>query len=149
MPRTRRQPPPPSLSFNSTPLIDVIFTLTIFFMLVSRFASNEQVVMELPKPRDSLAEIARLPDRVVINCRVPEWADATERVFYSLGPNAPEALSAIAERVGAMHAMSPALKVLIRADRRLSYAEVRPVMRLLAERGVRGVNVAALTDDES
>ena len=148
MSRTRR-PPPPSLSFNTTPLIDVIFTLTIFFMLVSRFASNEQVAMELPKPRESLAEIARLPDRVVINCRWPESAGLAERVSYSLGPNPPEPLEAIAERVGAMHAVSPALKVLIRADRRLSYSEVRPVMRLLADRGVRSVNVAAMTDDES
>ena len=37
----QRQERSSGLVFNATPLVDVIFILTIFFMLVSRFSSAE------------------------------------------------------------------------------------------------------------
>jgi biopolymer transport protein ExbD len=57
------------VAFNYTPLIDVFMLLTIFFMLVAKFTTDEQTVLQLPRPEESKAQIPRLPAKVVINCR--------------------------------------------------------------------------------
>ncbi len=138
------------LRFNATPMVDVIFLLTIFFMLVSRFSSAEQVRMELPEPKESVAKVTRIPDRVVINCRVASPDDPAGRsVLYSLGPNAPVPLEVLSSRLAAMKRESPDLKVVLRADRRLFYADVRAVMRLIAQHGIEMLNVVAhVSEDE-
>ncbi|MGD2107975.1 MAG: biopolymer transporter ExbD [Phycisphaerae bacterium] len=132
------------LAFNATPLVDVIFLLTIFFMLVTRFSSAEQVPMELPKPTDSKAEVTSMPERVVINCRLADTDDPAGRdVLYSIGPNRPERLSVISDRLAVMKRSMPDLKVVVRADRRLRYSDVRRVMRVIARHKVRMLNVVA------
>ncbi len=132
------------LGFNATPLVDVIFLLTVFFMLVSRFSSAEQVPMELPQPEDSRARVTRMPERVVINCRSSNPADPTAGVvLYSIGPNRPELLVTVADRLAAMKRQSPNLKVVVRADRRLPYADVRMVMQVIAGCDVEMLNIVA------
>ena len=132
------------MGFNAIPMVDVIFLLTIFFMLVTRFSSAEQVPMELPKPTDSQASVVRMPERVVINCRLADPDDPTGRsVLYSIGPNQPRPLYVIAERLAALKRESPALKVVLRADRRLRYADVRAMMRVIAENRIEVMNVVA------
>ena len=138
------------LGFNATPMVDIIFMLTIFFMLVSRFSSAEQVPMQLPQPDDSRAKVARLPERVVINCRIADLSDPQGRgVLYSIGPNRPEPLGVIDQRLAAMKIESPEIKVVVRADRRLCYEDVRAVMRVIARNGIEMLNVVAhLAEDE-
>ncbi|MBI4717108.1 MAG: biopolymer transporter ExbD [Planctomycetes bacterium] len=143
--RRRFHRPPSGLNFNFTPLIDVMVLLTIFFMLVAKFTSAEQVTMELPHPEDSRGRAAKMPERVVINCRLSEDLAAGEAPAYSIGPNQPEPLAAISQRLAAMKRAAPDFKVVIRADRRLAYRHVRAVMRALAENGVGMLNVAVLT----
>ena len=134
----------PILGFNATPLVDVIFLLTIFFMLVSRFSSAERVTMDLPDPRKSQARAAEIPERVVINCRLAEPADAdTHTVVYSIGPNRPEPLSVISERLETLKRQSPSFEVIVRADRRLRYVDVRRVMHVIARNDLEVLNVAA------
>lgn len=138
------------LGFNATPMVDVIFMLTIFFMLVTRFSSAEQVPMQLPKPDESQAKRATLPERVIINCRLADPSGATPRaVLYSLGPNRPEPLPQLSERLAAMKAATPQLKVVIRADKRIHYADVRAVMRVVAGHDIDMLNVVAhVSEDE-
>lgn len=140
---------PESAVFNATPLVDVIFILTIFFMLVSRFSSAELVPMDLPKPEKSQAKAIRMRDRVVVNCRPVDTTNPTDgRVAYSLGPNRAEPLQIIADRLAAMKRESPGIRVLIRADRRLPYGAVRSVMRILAENRIEMLNVVAHVAEE-
>ena len=136
-------------AFNLTPMVDVIFLLTIFFMLVSRFSSAEQVPMEVPKPYDSKARTTKIPDRVTINCRPRGLGDgAIGAVLYSIGPNQPMPLAEVAERLAAMKAISPEMKAVIRADRRLRYADVRALMRVVAQNGIEMLNVVAHVAEE-
>ena len=138
------------LEFNATPMIDVFFLLTIFFMLVSKFSSAEQVPMQLPEPADSRAKVARLPERVVINCRLADPSDPRGgTVLYSIGPNRPEPLEVIGDRLAAMKLESPEIKVVVRADRRLYYEDVRAVMHVIAQNGIEMLNVVAhVAEDE-
>ncbi|MCO6437652.1 MAG: biopolymer transporter ExbD [Phycisphaerae bacterium] len=135
------------MGVNLTPMVDVIFMLTIFYMLVTRFFSVEQVAMQLPSPDESLARAGHLPDRVVINCRPGAAADGGD-VLYSLGPNAPESLASITQRLQAMKRDVPALKVVIRADRRLPYADVKALMRTVATSGIDMLHVVAHVEEE-
>lgn len=137
--RSMRTPPP--MRFNATPMVDVIFMLTIFFMLVTRFSSAEQIPMELPKPVKSQAKIIRMPQRVVINCRMAGPGDPT--AVYSVGPNRPESLGVISDRLAVLKQASPGLKVIVRADRRLMYADVRALMRVIARNNIEMLNVVA------
>jgi len=125
-------------------MVDVFFMLTIFFMLVTRFSSAEQVPMELPEPTDSQAQVTKIPERVLINCRLADIDDPLGRtVLYSVGPNRPEPISVISDRLAAMKRQSAELEAVVRADRRLHYADVRAVMRVIAENGIEMLNVVA------
>lgn len=148
--RYRSRRPESIAGFNFTPLIDVMFLLTIFFMLVARFTVVEQVPMELPRPDDSQAAERKLNEPIVINCRLPEGAgDAEMQPIYSLGANPPEALETIAPRLAMLKQDTADLRVLIRADRRLPYAAVRDAMREAARCGIRDLHVAVLTEMDS
>lgn len=132
------------LTFNATPLVDVMFTLTIFFSLVGRFSAIERIPLQLPSPQDSQAQITKMPDRVVINCRLADPDDASDgSVLYSVGPNQPESLGVISDRLAAMKEATPGLKVVVRADKRLAYADVRAVMQIVARNGIEMLNVVA------
>lgn len=136
------------MSFNATPMVDVFFMLTIFFMLITRFSSAEQIPMELPKPEDSQAKVTRMPERIVINCRLVGLAGPGASAVYSLGPNRPESLATISDRLASMKRESPNLEVVVRADRRLPYSQVRAVMREIARQGIEMMNIVAHVGDD-
>lgn len=132
------------VGFNATPMIDVIFMLTIFFMLVSRFSSEESVPMDLPNPTASQAKDVKLSDRQVINCIFAGSIDEpARRVRYRLGPNQPESLEMIGRHLAALKQKTPDLKVIIRADKRLPYADVRAAMEVVAANNIQMISVVA------
>lgn len=126
-------------------MIDVVFLLIIFFMLVSTFASAESVRMDLPNPEHSLAKKVKITDRVVINC-VPAQISARGEALASacsVGPNPPESLERIANRLASAKSANPQLKVVIRADKRLRYEQVREVMRMVASQQIEDLKLVA------
>ena len=136
-----------TIGFNATPMFDMMFTLTIFFMLVCKLSSAELIRMELPKPDQSQAKFAKLTERIVINCRPAEAGEFVRSgdrgVWYCFGPNAPESLASISQRLAALKTQAARVEAVIRADRRLPYGSVRAVMRVLAENGIDVLNVVA------
>ena len=138
-----------SMGCSATPLVDLIFTLSMFYMLVAKFSAEEQTPMLLPKPEASLASVSKVPERIVINCRLADPLDTEESpVAYSIGPNLPEPLEVISDRLAAMKAQAPGVNVVIRADRRLRYEDVRAMMRVVARNGIEMLNVVALAGEE-
>lgn len=130
--------------FNMAPMIDVVFLLIIFFVLVSTFASAERVSMELPDPDASQAKNVKLTDRVIINVQLAD-ADAGDGsgVTYNLGAVRVDSLGAISDRLAEYVRNVPNLKVVIRADRRIHYGAVREVMEVVAENGIEKMNIVA------
>jgi len=138
------------MGFNATAMVDVIFMLTIFFMLVTRFSEAELIPMKLPAPEQSQAKSESIPERVVINCRLDQHADGSEQnALFSIGPNQPESIGVLSDRLAGMKRASPGLKVVIRADRRLPYDAVRRAMRMVSAQGIEMLNVSAHIDDGS
>lgn len=116
-----------SLGANMTPLIDVTFLLLTFFMLASHFASAEKVEMSLPRPDHNQAMDRKFRDRVVINLSFT--ADDREPAL-TFGSMPVASFEMLAERLAEVAPANP--QVILRADRRLKYGDVRQVMELIA-----------------
>ncbi len=134
----------PSLTFNMAPMIDVVFLLIIFFVLVSTFASAERLEMEIPDPQSSQAMNVKLENRVIINV-LHEGFDAKQLpvIGYSIGASRVDSLQDVSSQLAMYASLVPDLKVVIRADRRLPYKSVREVMSLVAENGIEKMNIVA------
>ncbi len=113
---------------NVTPLVDVCLVLLIIFMVVTPILTDG-VVVELPKTRD--------PERK------PEGSNQI-RVSLSLG--SPPRIHIGASSIGIserdfagqmkdLYRSSPGKEVVVRADRRLKYGEIKTVLKAIAEAG--------------
>lgn len=137
-----------SIVINVTPMIDVVFLLIIFFVLVSRFADAELVAVDLPDPESSQARAMKITDRVILNIQLSESKpESSADVEYRLGPNPPEPPAVIAERLALHKQFNPEVKVIIRADRRVRYRRVREIMEMIAENGIEMLSIAAYVGD--
>lgn len=152
-------------SMNMTPMIDVTFQLIIFFILAGTMASQEVAQLLLHKPTISQAQ---KPDdmptenRVIVNITsaapnekeesgVAQQAKEISVRGTKLQPNQRGDLVEILRKCRLEWvAKAPTQKekdvyfIEIRADRRLSYAEVEPVMLAAAEAEIPKMNITAL-----
>ena len=123
---------------NLTPMIDMTFLLVVFFILVSRITSVEQVPLQLPTPEDPASNPAPEAPRLVVNVPGDEYGTATGVVYdqqvFDIDEDGLDLLAgAVATRLEAV----PELQVNLRADRRVPYESVAPVMDALATAGAR------------
>ena len=58
--------PDRSLRFNLTPMIDIVFLLLIFFVLIAQFSSRRRAQVQLPRPEPSAAKFIYSPDVLTI-----------------------------------------------------------------------------------
>ncbi len=127
-----------SLGFNMTPMIDVVFLLIIFFLVSSHLAKQE-VELELDLPEAGSGQRPGEDDirRVVVNV-LPEQ-DAAARIVVGGRQIAPEELARLigfeSRRRGPDGQLEP-LEVRIRADRKVPYRMVEPIMVACAREGV-------------
>jgi biopolymer transport protein ExbD len=148
--KTRKHHP---IHINMTSMVDIVFLLIIFFMLVSSFISAENVRLDLPRPEESLAEVLELPERIVLNCQyVPHEQAASEAVQYHLGPVRIASLEELAARLKkakltAAKEHKPEVQVVIRADKRVRYGLIRDAMKCIAAAGIKDMHIAAEVED--
>ncbi|MBI1826767.1 MAG: biopolymer transporter ExbD [Planctomycetes bacterium] len=143
--RRERQHPP--IGFIILPMVDVIFLLLLFFVIVTSFDASARIRVDVPKPDKSLAERDASAKQVVINCEVGDEASPeTGEVLYRIGADPPEDLSEIVDRLKSAREINPQLSVVIRADRRLAFSQVQAVMESVASANVMLLKVAALQD---
>lgn len=137
------------IGFIILPMIDVIFLLLLFFVLVTSFEASAKIRVDVPKPQDSQAKHDAASKQVVINCEVSDQnlPDAGPAI-YRIAADPPQPLSAIGERLAAAKQANPQLSVVIRADKRLSFAQVKAVMQVVADAGVTIMNVSAIRNAE-
>jgi len=165
---TRKGPVKPSM--NITPLIDVVFLLIIFFMLVNNIVAEETVALIVPTLDDPKTRDLGDVDRIVINI-APAPFDQSERMkgnpllhdpqaqFLKVGIRTfemtPEGIKAATDALKEQVDRRPknadgssTLEVLLRADAALAYSEVAPVMTMITGAGVGKVNLVAFMPEE-
>lgn len=122
-------------AMNLTPMIDVVFTLLVFFMLATTFAERERFLdLELPYASNSTARQEQ-PQELVINVSREGgvWVDG----HAMQGEQLAKVLSDAASR-------DRRTMVTIRGDRRGYYNEVVHVLDECLQAGLENVSLGAL-----
>lgn len=129
----------PPQQANLTPMIDVVFQLIIFFLLVAQFSQQRLIELELPSVANRQSERIVGESRAVINV-VPRDQMEAMGGAYRIGalsfPDTFDGVEAMAETLRSIRARSPDVKVYIRADRVESYARVHPAMQAVTLAGI-------------
>lgn len=151
-------------SMNITPLIDVVFLLIIFFMLVNNIVSEESESMMLPTLEDPRTREIGEIERVVVNV-VPEPFTESGRDEFPLNhPGRPayvkvgtgadsrfdiDDLKGIAGALKLAKAANPKIEVLLRVDGAIYYDRVQPIMAAIVKGAkIETVNLVAYLPEE-
>ncbi|MEM1110138.1 MAG: biopolymer transporter ExbD [Planctomycetota bacterium] len=149
-------------SMNITPLIDVVFLLIIFFMLVNNIVSEETVDMILPELEQPQTRELGDVDRVVINV-APEPFTRKGRESFPLTHTGTASyvkvgtgsgsryeandLPGIIAKLEAIKAQRPEIEVMLRADGAIYYDQMQPIMDAVRAAGIETVNLVAYMPD--
>jgi biopolymer transport protein ExbD len=121
---------------NVTPLVDVCLVLLIIFMVVTPLI-NDRPPLRLPKgsnPGKKPQTAAQVPISLLF--------DRPPQILFgkSLRHVSPEELQAAAEE---LHQNSPNSELVLRADRRLLYRDIRAALLVLRKAGFHNVGLIA------
>lgn len=126
---------PGDQEFDITPMIDVVFLLIVFFMVVAA-EITEKITVELPE-----ADKAIVPEET--GRRMEVSVQANGDVFVGLMPvSMPE----LGQRINVANNQIPGFKVFVRADSRTPHKYVNEVMQACAQNGVFDVIFATFQD---
>jgi biopolymer transport protein ExbD len=161
--------PAGEVTFNMVPMVDVAFLLILFFILTSQVASATFKAMQLAQPLKSTAEKperGESPGRVVINVvsLVNPNEKSEQQTFVS--PAAKEynvngtpvplgSVDALVREIQARQSLAVTTHgvkkedffVEIRADKRVAYEHVAPVLVAARTAGIAKVKLTAMTDN--
>jgi len=154
----RKGPKAPEM--NMTPMIDIVFQLIVFFMLVNNIISEEAVLMIVPELEDPKTHELGEANRITVNV-APQSYDISRQIGDLNIPGEATIIKVGLEQFDIDHIdqVTDALKdaksrnenieVLLRADSGLFYDEVQPVMQAITSAGIIKVNlVAYLPEDQ-
>lgn len=156
--RRRTSAAPPQM--NITPLIDVVFQLIIFFLLVNNILAEQSVQMIVPELTRSTARALTEGKRVVVNVAPYEFAPSDraadpldfpgEAQFVRVGQKtfAMSDLASVTEELRSWKRERADVEVLLRADAALHYEDIAPVMAAITAARIDTVNlVASMPED--
>ena len=161
------------VTFNMTPMIDCTFQLIIFFILASQ-AANEAYSRDVSIPRPDKSQsipvrALNVPNKLTINVISmdargesddPLAASVASRYEvnkkpYDVGDLDPlieliQNMKTEAEEAGTSSATEPGREFFIevRADKRINWQDVAPVIRAGVAAGIRKMNITALTEQK-
>jgi len=128
------------LSFNMTPMIDVVFLLIIFFLVASHLAKQD-VKLALDLPVASTSEPDKEEEksnRLIVNVLASKSAGTAVQVG-GVTKNPTQLQKLITQKRSEMGDM---LEVRIRCDQNTTYENVKPVMIAAVKAGVWNVTFA-------
>lgn len=152
--------PPRELQFNMTAMIDIVFLLIVFFMLLCQFISQENYRVAVPDDCPQAQPVLDQQESMVTLSVYPRDNIATETVAHddalfavrarSFDPAGPSYQSQpgrlvqdLAESLRQAAAGQADPKVILRADRALTYGQVQHALRAVSEAGLYRLELAA------
>ena len=119
-------PPEDRVGFQMAPMIDIVFLLIIFFMVVAQQSRAQFKPINVPVAENS--KVAQEPtERATITL-----TDADELLWGA----EPATLKEVTERTRERVAENERFKIFLRADKAIHFKRVREVMQACAEGGV-------------
>ena len=139
--------PDRSLRINLTPMIDVVFLLLIFFVLIAQFSSRRRAQVQLPRPDPSAARFLYRPDVLTITVICDQQGKLSA---YQIEGQmiSPEQIDVLAHALATRREANSQLQVNLRADRRADGKVVETLMAACARTGIRHVNLVAAMPQE-
>lgn len=135
---------------NLTPMIDVVFQLIIFFLLVAQFSRQQTIELTLPSVSNRESEQIKGESRAIINV-VPREQVARLGGDYRLGSLSfdatPQGIERLAEVLRSIKRRMPECKVYIRAGRIESYERVHPAMQAVTLAGLSDMELVTIPPD--
>lgn len=122
---------------NMTPMIDVVFLLIIFFMLVAQITRQQSVRIQLPELEDRASGPIETENRVEINVLPLGGARAVYRMGSAEFDDTPVGLDRLMDALLSLRRERPGLSVVVRAGRTEPYGRVHPLMGAIRDSGVR------------
>jgi len=148
--RARRKKHRGGLVPNLTPMVDVVFLLIIFFVLVAQITSAERIALDLPQVLDPPIDGRDSDRRVIVNI-IPR-AEAGPTRWAQVGtieiPPGERGEARLAEVLAGARAGDPHLRVVIRAERTEPYDRVFLAMEACRTAGVASARLAATRADD-
>lgn len=129
-----------SLGINMTPMIDIVFLLIIFFLVSSHMVKQDaQLKLDLPQAASGHLETDESRPRVTVNV-LPDGQ--VQLAGQAVGAED------LARRLGHERRRSGEdLEVRIRADRKVPYATVEPILIACAQASIWNVTFAVLRQE--
>ncbi len=130
---------PARIAPNLTPMVDMVFLLIVFFVLVAQINTVERFELTLPNVAEAESNPIGPEGRLVINV-VPRGRAAAMRGEYRLGSTMyagdEEGLALLVEALQVARSRAPDLEALIRASRDEAYERVHPALDACARAGI-------------
>ena len=120
---------------NVTPLVDVCLVLLIIFMVVTPLLQSG-ISVQLPETQNPDKKPEGEKQKVITVNYAPPPA-------YFLTGNQPMAKAELQKALEELYQRSPQTDLVIKADQRLKYGEVKEVMRITKEAGFQNVGLIA------
>ncbi len=137
MKRFLRSQPLDGEAFDMTPVIDVVFLLIIFFMLVCQFIVAERFKVDVPERITSSISL-RNEERILTLTVLPEgesvvYGAGIERLNVENAGDLPVLIAAAIDEHYRGQPFSERRTVRLRCDRMASFGQVRPVLEGIAK----------------
>ncbi|MCA9293302.1 MAG: biopolymer transporter ExbD [Phycisphaerales bacterium] len=140
---------PVKVQANLTPLIDVVFLLITFFMLVAQIQRTRLEALDLPRLSAAETSKAVHDDSAVVN--VLPLGPGGESRGYRVGARtfaeSPDGLGALVDELKRSMKQQPSANVLVRAERTEMYERVHPLLAAIAQAGITRVHVVTVDKD--
>jgi biopolymer transport protein ExbD len=134
------------VSLNLTSMMDIVFQLIIFFLLVTNFTSAELPDLKPPELEHSEAVEVDGRDKLVINIIPDSTTGMAKAVQVGMQKIPPGAYNQLTDIVSAVKADRPDVEIDLRADASTNYENVQPVMNAITAAGVARINLVAFLD---
>lgn len=126
-----------------TPMIDIVFLLIVFFMLIAQLTQQERIELELPRLGGEMPRRLTAQQPIVVNLVPAHAAGVLPGVRFGARTFA-ESERGLAELSNALRtsmAEREGAPVHLRAERTERYDRVHRILRLLAASGVRSAEL--------
>jgi biopolymer transport protein ExbD len=131
---------------NLTPMVDVVFLLIVFFIVVAQITTSERFELILPKLLHAQTTPQSDERRVVINVVPEAEMEAQQGAFLLAGSafgHTEEAYEELVRRLSKIRGRDPSIAVSVRADRSEQYERVHVALRACQDAGITRVNLIA------
>jgi biopolymer transport protein ExbD len=126
-------------------MIDVVFLLLIFFVLIAQASQRHWAQVELPEPKPSAAKYVYSPEVMTITVICDQQGKLL--AYQSQGQmTSPEQTGILTQILLDRKRANPQVEVNLRADRRADGKVVEALMTACAKVGISNVNLVAAMD---